>query len=132
MRRDIQSREDIEHLVGSFYKEVRKDSLLGPLFDAVIGDDWEAHFPILFSFWEQVLLGTGDYRRNPMEVHKNFHRQFPLQKVHFKRWLDYWAQTVHREFSGPKADEAILRAQSIAGLMQLKILGQDSFITDAD
>lgn len=132
MPRTLSNRADIEHLVRRFYEAVRQDPLLAPVFNGVIGDDWDLHFPILFSFWEQVLLGTGDYRRNPMEIHMAFHQHFPLAKEHFERWLAYWEETVRREFAGPKAEEAIQRAQSIAGLMQLKILGRDAFGPDAD
>ena len=43
-----------------------------------------------------------------------------LQPKHFERWLELWESTIKSNFSGPKANEAIQRAQSIGALMITK------------
>ncbi len=51
----IQSREEVSLLVRTFYGKVRKDDLLGPIFNGII-KDWEEHLELLTDFWETQLL----------------------------------------------------------------------------
>ena len=50
-RTDIDSIEKIRCLVDSFYESVRRDPLLGPIFEETIAD-WGAHLPTMYRFWE--------------------------------------------------------------------------------
>ena len=52
---DISSREDVFLLVTTFYSKVRKDALLGPIFNTII-EDWELHFERLTDFWQTNLF----------------------------------------------------------------------------
>jgi len=54
-KREIQSREDVALLVRAFYKKVRQDKTLGPIFNATI-KDWETHLEKLTDFWEGNLF----------------------------------------------------------------------------
>ena len=123
MPTDLQDRSDVEALVRGFYEVVRQDSLLAPVFDAAIGDDWNAHFPVLFDFWDQILFGARVYNGQPMEVHQALHRQYPLTQAHFDRWLAIWEANLDRRFEGPIAETARSRARSIRQLMAFKVLG---------
>jgi len=123
MRMDLQNRDDVETLVRGFYDLARADTLLGPVFEGAIGDDWDQHFPLLFDFWEQILFGTGNYQGQPMQVHKALHQRFPLRQAHFDRWLELWEQNLEVRFAGPHAETARLRARSIRQLMAFKVLG---------
>ena len=40
----------------SFYEKVRRDPLLGPIFEEAIGDDWDPHIERIMLFW---LTATG-------------------------------------------------------------------------
>jgi hemoglobin len=73
---------DIAVLVDRFYDKVRRDPMLGPVFDAAV-HDWDAHKALLTSFWCTVALRTGTYRGNPMARH----RPLPIGVAHFQRWL---------------------------------------------
>lgn len=121
MKKDIQSREDLNLLVRSFYDKLLVDDVVGYLFTKVIDLDLEAHFPRLVDFWEVQLLQSGRYEGNPMKVHLDLHQIEKLTKAHFDRWLELFNATVDAHFRGPKAHLAKERALSIATVMQIKI-----------
>ncbi|HEY8936813.1 MAG TPA: group III truncated hemoglobin [Cyclobacteriaceae bacterium] len=114
MGNDIASRKDIESLVGKFYEKVQADPLLAPHFSHV---DWEKHLPVMYRFWSSMMLGEQSYSGNPFQKHVNL----PIDEKHFTAWLKLFTETVDENFSGERADEIKLRAQSIAGVFQHKI-----------
>jgi hemoglobin len=118
---DIQEPEDIKLLIDEFYKKVIQDESIGYFFTDVVILSWEKHIPIMNSFWNSVLLGSNTYKGNPMIKHIELDHKSPLKPEHFEVWLNLWEQTIYENFSGSKADEALLRAQNIALLMQHKI-----------
>ena len=59
-----------------------------------------------------------------MLVHTRLSQRIPLTKEHFERWLKLFTGTVDELFQGTKATTAKEKAQSIAGIMQVKISGQ--------
>lgn len=119
--KDIQTRQDIELLVNSFYKKLLADESIRYLFLEVAQLEMKTHLPIMHDFWEFTLLGTGTYSRNPMQKHIELNRKAELTDLHFDTWLRYWEETVHELFSGPKAVETIQRANHIAQLMKYQI-----------
>ena len=121
---DIETREDIEQLVDSFYKQVLQDPQIGHFFTEVVQLDWEKHIPVMYDFWESILLGASRYKGNPMVKHFDLDQKASLEAVHFERWLALWEQTLKKHFTGPKAAEALSRARQIAALMQVKVQQQ--------
>lgn len=122
MKKDIESREDIELLVRSFYDKVKTDETIGYIFNYIFKVNWEKHFPVMFNFWENVLFFTGGYDGNPLQIHQHINKVVPLTAAHFKQWNKLFAQTVDELFEGSKATLAKQRAMSIATVMQVKIL----------
>lgn len=120
---DIETPADIERLVGAFYARVRQDDQLGPIFDGVARVDWEKHLPHIATFWNTVLLGTGDYMGNPVTVHLTLGQKTLLRSAHFERWLALFIQTVDEQFVGLRAENAKIRARSIATVLQTKLYG---------
>ncbi len=118
---DIHTRKDIEYLVDTFYEKVLEDDTIGYIFTDVAMIDLKKHMPVMYDFWETVLLGNMIYKGNPMITHIGLNKKSPLKKVHFDKWLELWEETVHDEFSGPKATEAITKANQLSDLMQHKI-----------
>lgn len=114
MTKDITTRNDIELLVNKFYDKVKTDQLLGPVFSNV---DWRHHLPVMYSFWDSVLLEEGTYKGNPLQKHLGL----PVNAVHFNQWLALFFETVDENFTGRRADEAKSRAESIAGIFQAKM-----------
>ena len=111
---DIETREDVKLMVDMFYEQVKKDSLLSPVFSHV---DWEHHLPIMYNFWSSMLFGDLSYQGNPFQKHV----ALPIQAAHFNRWLTLFMETVDQHFSGSNAEEIKQRAQSIAGIFQHKL-----------
>lgn len=122
MKTDIRSKDDIVLLIDTFYARVKANSLIGYIFTEIAQLDFEKHLPVMYDFWESVLFHSGPYNRNPMAVHKSLHARHPLTKEHFAEWLRLFKETVNELFEGVNAETIQQRAQSIATVMQLKIL----------
>jgi len=116
---DITGRNEIEFLVNTFYEKVIKDKGLSTMFAEV---HWEAHLPVMYDFWENVMFHTGNYSGNPMVKHYMVHQKHPLTKQHFEMWLTLFEETVDEYFSGPNAVMIKERAKSIATIMEMKII----------
>jgi hemoglobin len=126
---DIQSREDIELLINSFYTKVRKDDTIGFIFNDIAKVKWEQHIPVMYDFWETLLLDAASYQKNAMEVHYTLNRRVPLQETHFQRWLQLFSETVDELFSGNIATMAKTKAKSIASLMQFNMKRDNEGLT---
>lgn len=121
--RDIETEADIALFVAKFYERVRQDPDLGPIFDGVARVDWPEHLPKIERFWSSMLLGTGTYAGNPMPVHFDLSRKTPISPAHFTQWLSLFRQTLTAHFAGERTQEALLRAQGIAIVMQGRLAG---------
>jgi hemoglobin len=126
---DINSRSDIEVLIINFYEKVKKDDTIGFIFSDIAKVNWEQHLPIMFDFWETLLLDAASYSKNAMEVHYTLNRKVPLEEIHFHRWLKLFSETVDELFSGKFAMMAKTKAKSIAALMQFKMKQDNEGIT---
>ncbi|MEO8770925.1 MAG: group III truncated hemoglobin [Ferruginibacter sp.] len=126
MKKDIESRIDIESMVNEFYDKVKKDLVIGYIFNDVVKVNWESHLPRMYDFWENTILYTGKYEGNPMELHKHIQTLTPLTAEHFAEWNRLFIETVDGMFEGTNATLAKQRALSISTVMQLKILKPDS------
>lgn len=122
MKKDIQNIEDIKLLVNTFYEQVKKDEVIGYIFNDVAKVNWEKHLPVMYNFWENVIFFTGNYSGNPMTAHAKWHSVSAFTADHFQRWIKLFTSTVDELFSGEKAELAKQRAISIATVMQLKII----------
>jgi hemoglobin len=56
----------IQRLVHAFYAKVRKDALLGPIFESRVAS-WDLHLERMCAFWSSVALMSGRYHGQPME-----------------------------------------------------------------
>lgn len=115
--RDIESLDDIKKMVDLFYARVRKDALIGPIFNEKIQNHWPEHLAKLYSFWQGILLGERTYSGFPFPPHA----QLPIHKEHFDRWLTLFTKTVDDLFVGKVADEAKSRAYKIGDIFQEKL-----------
>lgn len=106
----------IAQLVHGFYGKVREDAALGPIFNRVIGDNWDAHLEKMCAFWSSVMLTSGRYKGNPMIAHM---RLKMIQPAHFERWLTLFRTTAQELFAPEIAQAFISRAEMIAKSLQL-------------
>jgi hemoglobin len=115
--REIKSIEDIRLLVDSFYSQVRKDPVLGDIFNNTIQDHWSEHLDKLYRFWETLLLGNHTYFGSPFVPHA----KLSIEKNHFDRWIELFNKTIDEHFIGEKAVEAKWRAQKMAEMFHYKL-----------
>ncbi|MFV8364504.1 group III truncated hemoglobin [Flavobacterium sp. ZT3P35] len=116
-KNDIASLEDIKLLVNTFYSQVQKDDFIGPIFNEKIGNGWPEHLEKMYRFWQTILLEVHTYSGSPFPPHK----QLPVAKEHFDRWMELFTQTTDSLFTGALADEAKFRAKNMAEMFNYKI-----------
>ena len=120
MKRDIENRSDIDHLMNVFYSQAMTDGLIGFIFTDVAKLDLDHHLPIIGDFWEALLFQSADYSRhgrNPLRVHAHLDTKTPLLPRHFRRWLEIFNETVDENFAGERSEYVKLRAAAIADNM---------------
>lgn len=122
MKSDILNRKDIETLVDTFYDKVQKDNIIGYVFNDVAQTNWDNHLPKMYDFWEVILFGAGNFRGNPMLVHRELHSKNPLSYEQFNHWLTLFTQTVDELFEGENAEYIKISASNIARSMSYKVL----------
>ncbi|HPI50095.1 MAG TPA: group III truncated hemoglobin [Hyphomonadaceae bacterium] len=111
----------ISLLVEEFYRRIRADETLGPIFEEAIGDRWEYHLPRMKSFWASVALNAGTYSGQPVPAHKKLNQ---VQQSHFQTWLALFRQTLQDTAPTPEAvDYFMERANRIAESLQLAMFG---------
>ena len=124
---DIRNESDVQLLVNTFYHKVKSNTLLNPIFENVAKIDWDHHLPKMYDFWTSILLGKSVYKGNPIPKHVDLNFRVKLTPELFNQWLMLFSETIDELFSGSNADEAKVRAQSIAEIMRQKI-DQDELI----
>ena len=100
----------IERLVAEFYRRVRQDRLLGPIFDAAV-EDWDRHLSRMRDFWSSVVLMSGRYKGKPVLVHAMLPGIIP---AHFRQWLALFDKTASEVCQAKAAAHINDRARRIA------------------
>lgn len=118
----IENRADVSYLVRAFYAKVRKDELLGPIFNGIISD-WEEHLEKLTDFWENNLFFVAKYRGNPRTAHISVDKKMDntVESRHFGEWLNLWYQTIDENFEGHLAERAKTNARKMSTHLFLNI-----------
>ncbi|MCV0382631.1 MAG: group III truncated hemoglobin [Erythrobacter sp.] len=114
----VVSEAEIAQVVPAFYAKVRKDPMLGPIFNDAIAD-WPEHLEKLQAFWSSVMLASGRYKGQPMRAHvKHATRITPAA---FARWLELWGETTRELLPAEAAAAMQNRAGRIAESLALGI-----------
>lgn len=109
---DIKDIQSIRIFVDEFYSQVRKDALLGPVFENAIKDNWTLHLEKMYAFWNAALFGVAGFRGNPFAKHA----PLAIEQPHFDRWLELFNETIDRHFKGFVATDAKNRAILMANI----------------
>lgn len=119
----------IRRLVHAFYRRIRADSMLGPIFNAAIEDRWDAHLERMTAFWSSVALNTGRYSGKPVPAHA---RLDGLTPGHFELWLALFRETL-TEIAPTEAaiDYFMTRAERIALSLSMALFGFPRFTETA-
>ena len=111
--------DDIAVLTALFYERVRKDGLLGPIFNEKIGTDdarWAKHIAHINDFWSGVFLQSGRFTGNPMAKHATI---FGLTPEHFTHWLALFDKAALVTLPKQKAQHFHATAKRIAASLQM-------------
>jgi hemoglobin len=119
--RDIETREDLQFIVRSFYDKLLVDEEVKHFFEHIHPDDLPHHLERVVDFWFQILFGGDGYSGNPMKPHFILHKKHPFERRHFDRWLELFRESVEKNFKGNNAEEIISRSVTIARVMELKL-----------
>ena len=110
--------DHLRRLIPSFYARVRRDPLIGPVFNSAI-HDWDEHLDRLADFWSSVMLTSGRYKGRPLPAH--IKHSDAITPASFERWLALWRETT-AEVMPPAAAEAMQeKAARIAESLSLGI-----------
>ena len=107
--KEIKNRQDIALLVNTFYTKVRKDELLGPIFNSHIPEEsWPEHLDKLTDFWVTNLLGEVCFKGNPSQAHAQVDKNLnhSISQIHFGQWLKLWFNSIDSLYAGELADRA--------------------------
>lgn len=120
----IENRKDIELLVNTFYAKIRKDYLLGKIFDDHIAEDkWPVHLSKLADFWETNLFAISKFKGNPTQKHiqVDANLDYSIEQKHFGHWIQLWFETIDELFVGELADKAKNAARRMSTVQYLTI-----------
>jgi hemoglobin len=108
----------LQRLVTLFYGRVRRDPLIGPVFEGAI-HDWPEHLDKLQAFWSSVMLTSGRYKGRPLPTHIKLGDA--ITPASFERWLALWREATE-EALPPRAAAAMQeKAARIAESLSLGI-----------
>ncbi|OHX66411.1 group III truncated hemoglobin [Flammeovirga pacifica] len=113
----IQDRNDVNKMVLTFYGEIRKDKVLGPIFNTAIAEEkWPEHLEKLTDFWYSNLFGARTFKGNPVQAHVKTDNMMnnTMGPEHFERWLAIWFSTIDTLFDCELAERAKQVAFNIA------------------
>jgi hemoglobin len=110
--------EMIQKLVHGFYAKIRQDPALGPVFNRVIGDNWDVHLAKMCDFWSSVVLMSGRFKGAPMAAHAAVAE---IRPTHFARWLHVFHETADELCPPAAAALFVAKSEIIAQSLQLGI-----------
>jgi hemoglobin len=117
----------IARVVQEFYHRVRRDLLLGEIFNARIAD-WGSHLERMCEFWSSIALGSRRYHGRPLSKHLTL----PVSATHFDRWLELFASTVQETCTQPAAELLAQRARLIARSLEAGIASAQGTVLAKD
>ena len=108
----------LRDLVECFYAKVRKDPLIGPVFNDAI-HDWDEHLDKLHAFWSSVMLTSGRYKGRPLPAHVKHSER--ISAASFARWLHLWDETTAELVDPANASRLQEKAARIAESLSIGI-----------
>ena len=119
---DLDTPQNIDLFIHSFYNKLLKDELMAPLFLDHANIDITTHLSTISLYWQKMLWGDPQYNNHTMNIHRAIHRDHPFEAQHFRRWFFYFEQTATESFSGTFTEKALDIAQKIILNMKKSML----------
>jgi hemoglobin len=117
----VSTEESIRLLVDTFSEGVRKDDVLGPVFEKVLDGKWSTHIPRMYDFWSKILLRTKRFQGDMYFKHMGL---AGITEEHFVRWLALFKNAVTQLYQDDEANKILKIADSIAENLQLGFFGE--------
>lgn len=115
------NRQSISTLVRDFYADIRRDSVLQPVFDGAIGANWDVHLERMVDFWCSVMLSSAEFKGNVYGKHMQLQG---IEAEHFRRWLGLFEAHARRLFAPETAESFLAAARRIAASLQYGYFGR--------
>lgn len=122
MKKDIETRTDIELLVSLFYERIIADRQIGYLFQRIVEAKGESHLQTMCDFFENIILFTGKYEGHPMNLHQLCHAPTLLTAADFHHCNELFICSVDALFFGDNASMAKQRTINISEIIKNEIL----------
>ena len=109
----------MRRLIPAFYARVRRDPMLGPVFDTIIDDRWPAHIETVISFWLYVTRLDRSYNaRNFIPAHI---KHAAIRADLIPQWLALFRDTAEDFCSADCAAVLVDIAQRMASSLQISL-----------
>jgi hemoglobin len=113
----------VQHVVIRFYDQIRRDAVLGPIFEDAIGEHWDEHIERIVQFWlTATRLGRGYDGRNFMPRHL---MRRSIRAEHLPRWLGLFRETATEQCSPEGASALIDIAERMAETLEIGLARRD-------
>lgn len=109
----------IRRLIPAFYARVRRDPMLGPVFDGIIDDRWPPHIETVISFWLYVTRLDRSYNaRNFIPAHIK-HAAIRVDQI--PQWLALFRDTAQDLCPADSAAVLVDIAQRMALSLEISL-----------
>ncbi|MDG1288627.1 MAG: group III truncated hemoglobin [Lentibacter sp.] len=113
--------DDIDTVMSRFYRLIRADAALGPIFAAHV-TDWPEHEAKIGSFWKKAILHEDSYSGNPMMTHMGVTQ---IRAHHFEIWLALFDEVLVKTLAPAPAASFSALAHRIGRGLRLSIEDRD-------
>jgi hemoglobin len=111
----------IHEVIIAFYDRIRQDAVLGPVFNEIVGDNWDAHLEKVCAFWRCVTRIDRSYSaRNFMPAHL---KRLQIQAWLLPRWLCCFGRRRARCVRTKVAEQLIDIAERMAMSVEISLKG---------
>jgi hemoglobin len=115
--------ELVGRVVVLFYEKIRRDNLLGPIFEEAIGPDWDAHIQRILQFWlTATRLGGGYDGKNFMPAHV---KHSSIHTSLIPRWLELFCETTTQQCDPAGASVLIEIAERMGETLEIGMRRRD-------
>jgi hemoglobin len=118
----------VREVIEAFYAKVRRDPILGPVFDDIIQDEWPAHLERITSFWLSATRLEMSYEgRGFMPAHL---KHASIRTEQLPRWLVLFRETADAVCPPPAAEVLIDIAERMADSIRVSLSRRDGTGSD--
>lgn len=113
----------IRQVIAAFYERVKRDAILGPVFENIVGDHWDAHVEKVCSFWLYATRLSREYNgRDFMPAHI---KHPSIQPALLSQWLHLFRETTDEMCTKEAASALVDIARRMAVSIEMSLARRD-------